>query len=140
MTAIRARLAARREDLRRELGELDDALVELDGSHEQPTPVPFDAFLNQPDLDIQWILGGVLVPQSVNLVAAGGGVGKTTLLAQIALSLGAGKDVLGFHVYRPHTVLMVQAEGAREAFRQRLKRAALRAIPDVPFWERKETT
>jgi hypothetical protein len=58
------------------------------------------------------------------LVFGDGGAGKTTLVNDLALHLGAGDAWLGIGVGRPLRVLIVELEGPRPLFRRKLRRKA----------------
>jgi AAA domain len=58
------------------------------------------------------------------LVYGDGGAGKTTLVNDLALHLGAGDPWLGIGVGRPLRVLIVELEGPRPLFRRKLRRKA----------------
>lgn len=103
------RLAACREDIARLRGELGG-----------PEPVPGWRFVKEGGDDFTWLLGSVIAEGSVGLLVADAGVGKSTLLVQVGLSLAAGIDALGLTVSRPTPTLVIQAEGSRLAFRNRL--------------------
>jgi len=67
--------------------------------------------------------GGILIPEGGDVLIYGdGGAGKTTLTLDLAMHLGAGSDWLGIPVPQPRTVLLIEAEGPRPLFRQKLRR------------------
>jgi hypothetical protein len=75
--------------------------------------------------DPQWIIEGVLGERSMGALYAPPGLGKTTLLASMFVSIGANRDWFGHHVTRPGSCLYVAAEDPA-GFKVRL-RAAKRA-------------
>jgi hypothetical protein len=68
--------------------------------------------------------GDVLLEETVNILVADGGVGKTTLVTQLCLALASGTPFLGFNVPEPISVLLLEAEGARSLYRARSGKAA----------------
>lgn len=67
--------------------------------------------------------GGILIPEGGDVLIYGdGGAGKTTLTVDLAMHLGAGSDWLGIPVPQPRTVLLIESEGPRPLFRQKLAR------------------
>lgn len=122
----RQRLEAEREELLSKLAENDADLREEDGRPASADePVILADFLRE-DLDeMPWLIQGLLAEGSVAMVVATGGVGKTTLLAQLSLCLAAGVHVpaIEARIERPAPVLYVAAEGARVAFRDRVETA-----------------
>jgi len=68
--------------------------------------------------------GDVLMEETVNILVADGGVGKTTLVTQLCLALASGTPFLGFNVTEPVSVLLLEAEGARSLYRVRSGKAA----------------
>jgi hypothetical protein len=56
------------------------------------------------------------------MVRGDGGAGKTTLTVDMAFHLAAGNDWLGIPVARPLRVLLIENEGPRPMFRQKLRR------------------
>lgn len=71
--------------------------------------------LGQPRKPRKPIIQGLLYDQETTYLVAGTGVGKSTLLTQIALSLTCAHPVFGvFEVPRPMTVYMVCAETSKD--------------------------
>ena len=63
-----------------------------------------------------------LIPAAGLLILfAKGGRGKTTLTTDAAFHLASGTDWLGFKVGRPLRILIIENEGPREPFRQKLE-------------------
>jgi hypothetical protein len=66
--------------------------------------------------------GAVVVPESGFVILGGrGGRGKTTLTNDMGLHLASGVDWLGFRVPRPLRVLLIENEGPKAAFREKLR-------------------
>ena len=66
--------------------------------------------------------GDVLIPENGDVMLYGdGGVGKTTLALDLACHLAAGDDWLGISIPRPCRVLVVENEGPRPLFREKLR-------------------
>lgn len=67
--------------------------------------------------------GAVLIPENGDVMIYGdGGVGKTTLAVDFAYHLAAGQDWLGITIPKPASVLLVENEGPRPLFRDKLRR------------------
>lgn len=67
--------------------------------------------------------GRILIPEGGDIMFFGdGGAGKTTLTIDLACHLGAGADWLGIPVPQPRRVLLIESEGPRPFFRQKLGR------------------
>ena len=65
--------------------------------------------------------GTVLPPGGLVILAAKTGDGKTTLTVEFVLHASAGLDYLGLSFPRPLRVLVIENEGPREAFREKLE-------------------
>ena len=81
-------------------------------------PCDWGEFQKETD-KIRYLCGDILAAQTVNIMVADAGLGKTTLLAQMCLSLASGRPFLGIDVPEPIPVLLLEAEGARPIFRER---------------------
>jgi len=67
--------------------------------------------------------GDVIIPQGGDVAIYGdGGAGKTTLMLDLACHLAAGDSWLGIPVTDPTRVLVLENEGPRPLFRDKLKR------------------
>jgi len=67
--------------------------------------------------------GEVLVPEEADVLLYGdGGASKTTLANDFAVHLAAGDDWLGFPIPHPARVLIIEAEGPRAMFREKIRR------------------
>ena len=65
----------------------------------------------------------VLIPEGGDvMIYGGGGATKTTLTIDLGVHLAAGDDWLHLPIPKPRTVLMIEAEGPRPLFRQKLCR------------------
>lgn len=65
----------------------------------------------------------VLIPEGGDVMVYGdGGAGKTTLMVDCALHLGAASDWLDVPVQRPVSVLLIENEGPRSLLRAKLRR------------------
>ncbi|MER2264076.1 AAA family ATPase [Methylobacterium oxalidis] len=76
------------------------------------------------------VLGSLLVRSSVAVLTAPGGVGKTSLIVAIALSMCSGRNLLGMPVYRDERrgglrVLFINAEDATREINLRIRAAML---------------
>ncbi len=83
------------------------ALAEIPGHGEQRVPVPLE--------EMSRVLGGGIVPGSVVLISGDPGIGKSTLLLQLAALLGAG----------PQRVLYVSGEESLQQIKMRADRLAM---------------
>jgi len=128
-TALVQRLEGEVSELQRRLAEAQVDLAEASGetlaAYHSSDPVILDSFLREDLGEMPWLVPGLLAEGSVAIVVAHGGVGKTTLITQLALSLAAGVHVaaLDARIIEPCPVLYVAAEGARIAFRARVETA-----------------
>jgi hypothetical protein len=67
--------------------------------------------------------GSILIPEGGDVMFYGdGGAGKTTLCIDAAFHLASGTDWLGMPVRQPVRVLLIESEGPRPLFRQKLRR------------------
>jgi RecA-family ATPase len=88
--------------------------------------VPLSEFVASPDENVAEALAtadeGTLAPAGgLIFLAAKVGDGKTTFTVQFVLHASAGIDFLGMSFPRPLRVLIIENEGPREAFRQKLE-------------------
>lgn len=81
------------------------------------------------------MLGKWLLQQSLNMIHARRGVGKTWLVLGIALALAAGVPLLGWAVDKPRNVLLVDGEMPLRALQDRLRvlMKLMRAQPQRGF-------
>jgi hypothetical protein len=66
--------------------------------------------------EVHYVMEGLLVERSVNLLAGDSGIGKTPLCVTIALCIAAGIPFLGMKVPTPRRVLYCDSESSRHAF------------------------
>ena len=90
-------------------------------------PVGWEQFQQEKET-LTYFCGDVIADETVNILVADAGVGKTTLVNQLCLSIASGYPFLGFMKTKQVPVLLLEAEGARSLFRARaeLARQALR--------------
>jgi hypothetical protein len=95
------------------------------GADAEPASLSLDDFIAAKGETREPHLGGerdaVLVEGGLTLIGGKGGAGKTTLVIDLGLHLAAGIDWLGIPVGRALRVLMIENEGPREAFREKLE-------------------
>lgn len=124
--------------------------VRLDDFNEVPSAVeplaaqlhflPLDAFLEQDDEAAEPLLGTreeTVLPVGGDLLSYGqAGSGKTTLAVDGIAHLAAGIDWLGLHVPQPVVVAIIENEGPRSQFRDKLrsKRDAWSCAPFAHRW------
>jgi hypothetical protein len=91
-----------------------------------PEPVELEEFIAVEEAGADPLVGGkgaALVPQGGDVMFYGdGGAGKTTLSVDLAFHLAAGDDWLGLPIARPACVLLIENEGPRPLFREKLRR------------------
>jgi hypothetical protein len=110
------------------------AAASRNGPEPEPEPkpqlelriVPLVRFADVEESGAAGILGtpeNEVVPEGGDAMVYGdGGVGKTTLVIDLACHLAAGDDWLGLTVQRPVRVLVIENEGPRPLFRRKLDR------------------
>ena len=84
--------------------------------------------------------GTLLPPAGFGLLVSKSGAGKTTIMADFILHAAAGRDWCGLQFPRPLRVLVIENEGPREAFRQKLERrlaswAAVEGEQQIRVWD-----
>lgn len=88
--------------------------------------VTLDSFVNVEELGAAPIVGepgSVIIPEAGDVMIFGdGGAGKTTLQIDLAFHLAAGQDWCGLQIAKPVTVAIVENEGPRPLFRDKLRR------------------
>lgn len=94
--------------------------------HSSPSLVPIEEFAAVNEPGARGLLGSkadaLIAEGSDVLVYGDGGAGKTTLTLDLALHLAAGDDWLGISIDEPQRVLVVELEGPRPHFREKLAR------------------
>ena len=121
-------------DERIEAGHKRERFVSVDVSefdlseHDVPQPVvqSLDDFADTDEPGGTALVGtddDTFIGENSDVMTYGdGGAGKTTLMIDGALHLAAGDPWLGFTVGRPLRVLLIENEGPRPLFRQKLRR------------------
>lgn len=104
-----ARLAALCRDAERE--PQSDGWEVLDVADLDSGPIP----------PREWLLGVHLCRRYVTVLAAPGGVGKTTLMLSWALSLASGRSLTRHHVHHQGKALIVTAEDGVDEMRRRFR-------------------
>lgn len=74
--------------------------------------------------DVPWLAQPFIASQTVNMLVADPGVGKTALAVQMSLLFASGRSVFGYQVRKPFQALYVAAEGSRPAWIARMGTAA----------------
>lgn len=126
-------LTAKRAEAARvtaELRDLEAAVAQIRGDLVGPAVINFPTF-DAEDLEFQWLVGGMIAAQTVTMLVADPGIGKSTLMAQLTLAAASGRPFLAARIEEPMRVLMLQAEGSRAAFRARVRsaRSAMGVVP-----------
>ena len=75
----------------------------------EPRPIDWVALESSPPEPTSWRLDGWLPERTVTLLSANGGVGKSNLSLQMAVSMVAGQEFLGLKT-KPSRVLVISAE------------------------------
>ncbi|HET7053873.1 MAG TPA: DnaB-like helicase N-terminal domain-containing protein [Solirubrobacterales bacterium] len=109
------------------LGEAHALLDALGREHgEEARIVTADEFAAAAEPGADPLLGApgeVVIPQGGDIMLYGdGGASKTTLAVDLGLHLAAGDPWLGITAPRPVRVLLIEAEGPRPLFRDKLRR------------------
>ena len=116
---LRAEIAEherRAESARHDLAELLESRQDLDDVR----PISIHEALGEHKPEEEWLIEGLLPVRCIGLLTAEGGVGKSTLAAQICAGLSAGSGFFGFNAGRPVPTLFLEAEGSRERFVERI--------------------
>lgn len=117
------RAAEARRDLAEVIGEAGEDI----------RPVQIGLALSEPKPEESWVINGLLPVKGIALLAAEGGVGKSTLAAQLCAGLSAGRGFFGFDAGTAIPTLFLEAEGSRERFVERIGVAL--AHLDIPATE-----
>lgn len=104
------RAAEARRDLAEVIGEAGEDI----------RPVQIGLALAEPKPEESWVVNGLLPVKGIALLAAEGGVGKSTLAAQLCAGLSAGRGFFGFDAGTAIPTLFLEAEGSRERFVERI--------------------
>lgn len=106
------------------MGGTKEKLLKLLGPEmSEMSPVHWIDFQAEQENSVYYC-GDILMEETVNILIADGGVGKTTLVTQLCLALASGTPFLGFNCSEPVSVLLLEAEGARSLYRARSGKAA----------------
>jgi RecA-family ATPase len=116
-------LRLERDRLLERVKELNTCLDELSPT-DGPCVSTYREFMAE-TVGFEWLVGGLLARQTVTMLVADPGLGKSTLMAELSLSLATGRAFLNCPATAPAKVLMLQAEGSRAAFRHRVQTAQL---------------
>lgn len=73
------------------------------------------------NIPIEWAVGGVIAKNAVNLFYARGGMGKSTLSAQIAAAVAEGTQFLGIETTKM-PVIYIDFENSLAVLSERLKK------------------
>lgn len=122
-----ARAAQARQDLAEATGE----------AGEDVRPVLLADALAEPAPPEEWLINGLLPSKCIGFISAEGGVGKSTLIAQICAGLASGRGFFGFDSPSSVRVLFLEAEGSLRKFVERVGVACqtLSIDPcDLPFY------
>jgi RecA-family ATPase len=104
---------------------------------EDVRPVSIADALAEPKPEQEWVINGLLPVKGIALLAAEGGVGKSTLAAQLCAGLSAGRGFFGFDAGTAIPTLFLEAEGSRERFIERIGVALYHlqiAADDLPLY------
>lgn len=107
------------EALLRNLSECRGSIAELSGTSETARAITVAEWERRDLGSFQWLINGLIAKNTVSLMAADGGIGKSTLLAQLCVCLGSGSSFIGYAVPEAVPTLYVAAEGSELAFRNR---------------------
>lgn len=69
----------------------------------------FRSFL-ETDIQVEWVIPGILQEQGMLVMSGPPGLGKSTLTLQAAIDMALGRSFLGYEVKRPRKVLFVSME------------------------------
>jgi RecA-family ATPase len=105
---------ARAAEARRDLAEL------IGEAGEDIRPVQIGEALAEPHPAEEWVINGLLPVRCIGLLSAEGGVGKSTLAAQVCAGLSSGQGFFGFDCGTVVPTLFLEAEGSREKFVERI--------------------
>jgi len=137
------RVRAQIRDFEQRLAEARELLAEVTGeAGEDIRPVQIGDALAEDHPAEEWVINGLLPVRCIGLLSAEGGVGKSTLAAQICAGLSSGQGFFGFDCGTIVPTLFLEAEGSREKFVERIGVALSHlAIParDLPLFVQPKT-
>lgn len=119
-----ASLTRERDSLRSKLAECERDIEEASGTASdefKALTVAEKLLALPPETDDSALVKGLIPPATLGVIYARGGVGKSTLIAQLASCLAAGKDFLSYRVPKQRRVLFLEAEGAPVPFLRRVQ-------------------
>ncbi len=94
-------------------------IADIRGDQDAVHPVRGSEWLTQDLGSFEWLIGGLIATETVNIMVADPTIGKTTLLVQLTISLTKGIPFIGHPVAQKYPALTVLAEGSLLAFRNR---------------------
>lgn len=83
------------------------------------------------NIQIEWLVDGLIPRQSVTLLYGRGGIGKTTLAMQVADAIDKGTDIYGMKTCKTQ-VIVVDFENSLAVLSERAKKTA---VDGVLFWD-----
>ena len=101
------------------LAECRADLTALRGDSETDSPVVAKGWVEEDLGSFNWLVRSLVPRESVVILCADAGIGKTTLICQLTVCLSRGIPFLGYAVDKAVPTLTVAAEGSRLAFRNR---------------------
>lgn len=99
-----------------------------------PGAAQFGRFLDEDPPPMRWALDGALPASVVGLLASGGGVGKSHLIYQLAMSIATGAPFAGLEVRDPGAFLYIAAEDDEDELHRRGRRI-LDHFQSQPGWQ-----
>jgi RecA-family ATPase len=103
----------------KQLEELRSAIGDIVGEGTSNAPVSGKEWVKEEIPPHLWLVGNLIAAGTTTMLVAESGLGKTTMLTQLTISLSTGKQFCGMHCHGPTRTLTVAAEGARFAYRSR---------------------
>lgn len=103
-----------------EIAEIKETVAELTKKKVEETDftIKFDALKNIPPR--QWVHGTDALKGEVTMIPAPGGVGKSSTLLVMLLSMATGRSLLGRETYGKHKVMLWSGEDGRVEINRRL--------------------
>lgn len=87
-----------------------------------PTITSFMAFVQESDKPVAWAIEGLFPKEGITILSGAPGVGKSWLLADLAIDLATGASWLGEFSTRPSRVLYLELESPQANTRSRLQK------------------
>ncbi len=107
------------EEYLRNLAACRANIAELSGTSEVARAITVAEWERRDLGSFQWLVNGLIARNSVSIVTADPGIGKTTLLAQLCVCIGTGTPFVGYSIPDASPTLYVASEGSELAFRNR---------------------